>query len=79
MDITLFKATHLWGSFVPVDDAYNGWRAYTEGKISVRKIHGTHETMFFEPNVHLLANQLMRVLCHIDRTSSVDQAETLFS
>jgi len=77
MDITLFKATHLWGSLVPVDDTYNGWRAYIEGEISVRKISGTHETMFFEPNVHLLANQLSKILCRIDRTSSVDQAETI--
>ena len=58
-DVTLFKAQELWDSFVSIDDPHNGWRPYIGGNIIVHKTPGTHETMFFAPNVGVLANLII--------------------
>lgn len=54
----LFKACELWESFIDVDDPHNGWRPFIEGKITTHEIQGNHETMFFDPNVGILAKYL---------------------
>lgn len=54
----LFKACELWESFMHVDDPYNGWSPFIEGKITTHEIQGNHETMFFDPNVGALAKHL---------------------
>lgn len=57
-DVVLFKAAELWPSFLKIDDCCNGWRPFIEGKITINKTQGNHETMFFDPNVFDLAKQL---------------------
>lgn len=56
--VTLFKAMELWESMASMDDPFNGWRPYVAGDITIHPIPGTHETMFFSPNVEQLANQI---------------------
>ncbi|CDZ77750.1 Dimodular nonribosomal peptide synthase [Legionella massiliensis] len=58
VNATLFKANEIWPSFKAIDDAHNGWQPYIEGNLLRCNVPGNHETMFFEPNVQVLASQL---------------------
>ena len=77
MNITLFKATQLWEIFIDINEPDNGWHAYTEGKISVRNIPGTHETIFFQPYVQILANQLKQELSKVGQICHIAHPEVL--
>jgi amino acid adenylation domain-containing protein len=57
-DATLFKAMQLWPTFNNIQDNHNGWCPFIKGKITVCKVPGNHETMFFNPNVRTLAEIL---------------------
>ena len=58
MDLVLYKAAEIWDDFIAINDLYNGWGPFTEGKIINHIIPGNHETMLFNPNVTDLARQL---------------------
>ncbi|AHE67610.1 amino acid adenylation domain-containing protein [Legionella oakridgensis] len=57
-DVVLFKATEMWIPFAQMDDPYNRWQPFVQGRITVYKIPGNHETMFFDANAHVLAQSL---------------------
>lgn len=61
VDIHLFKASELWNSFSMRDEPYNGWQAFVKGVLTLHKVPGNHETMFFYPNVCVLAQKIMSI------------------
>ena len=44
------------------EDTSLGWGAYVTGPVEVVTVPGNHYTMFREPHVHVLAEQLRRCL-----------------
>ena len=60
-DVHLFKASELWSSFSTRDESCNGWQAFVKGVLALHKVPGNHETMFFYPNVCVLAQQIMSI------------------
>ncbi|MBI2785025.1 MAG: AMP-binding protein [Legionella longbeachae] len=65
----LFKASELWPEFIPVNDTFNGWSPYIQNLITVYKIPGNHETMFFDPHVHVLAQLLSKCQLEFEGSS----------
>ena len=64
--LTLFKAQELWPIFRNIDKKLkaNGWSEYTYQPVDLYPVPGDHESMFFEPQVKILANQLNLCLHH---------------
>lgn len=58
INATLYKARELWTYFSQVDDSSNGWKPYIEGELIIHYVPGNHETMFFDPNVRVLAEYI---------------------
>jgi acyl transferase domain-containing protein/thioesterase domain-containing protein/acyl carrier protein len=56
--IILFKASELLPEYIGIDQAYNYWNNYTQGKIEIYMMPGNHETILEAPNVKILADQL---------------------
>lgn len=50
-NVSLFKAKTLWDDFKKINDPYNGWQKHIHGEITVHLVPGTHESMFFHPNI----------------------------
>ena len=71
-NVSLFKANDLWDRFKTFDDPCNGWGALVEGNISVHITPGNHETMFYEPNVPLLAKLLLKALDLTEKKKFID-------
>lgn len=59
VDAYLFKAADLWSYFLELNDNYNGWKPFITGKVVTYKVPGNHETIFFNPNVEILAKYLL--------------------
>lgn len=60
-NVTLFKAQKLWKGFNEINDTYNGWQRYVQGKITVHLVPGTHESMFFHPNIEKWAPLFLEI------------------
>jgi thioesterase domain-containing protein/acyl carrier protein len=62
-NMVLFHATGRdpWREFL-IDPYLNGWSSLVRGDLEAHGIPGTHQTLFDEPNVHFLAQQLIKYL-----------------
>ncbi len=60
MKLTLLKAMELWDIFK--QESLNGWQNFTTKPVDCHLVPGNHETMFYEPNVQILASKLNQIL-----------------
>jgi amino acid adenylation domain-containing protein len=58
----LFKSQELLPEYEMTDDACNYWQTYAQQKLSTVIVPGNHETMFYKPNVQVLAEAVDRIL-----------------
>jgi myxalamid-type polyketide synthase MxaE and MxaD len=71
--ITYFRASDALEAFDEVfPDALVGWNAFTAEPLAIYDVLGDHYTLFLDPNVQVLAEQLSRCLdaVHVERESS---------
>lgn len=64
--IALFKSKELLPAFLEIDAPLNHWEQFSNNQIIRFAVPGTHETMFHEPHVFTLAQQLNEHLVKID-------------
>ncbi len=63
--LVVFKANEILPVFQEVDEPSNHWQEYTDQKIQPIFVPGNHETMFYEPNVSVLADKVNAFLGNI--------------
>ncbi len=61
-NIVLFKSKEIMPAFSEIDAPFNHWENFTNKEISTIVVPGNHETMFQEPHVYNLANELSNYL-----------------
>ncbi|KTD30248.1 MULTISPECIES: hypothetical protein [Legionella] len=63
--LVLFKAKQLYQELSWADHPSNYWQDYSIYPIEIHHIPGNHETMFKEPNVQILADEIKNCLSNI--------------
>lgn len=56
--LTFFKAKELWPIFKEMVLPLNCWQPYSTKPVDIQLVSGNHETMFWEPQVQLLAKKI---------------------
>ena len=56
--IALFKSKEILPAFLEIDAPFNHWENFSNNKIHTFIVPGNHETMFQDPHVYELSNQL---------------------
>jgi len=56
--LSFFKAKESWSIFKEIALPDNCWQPYTNKPVDVQLVSGNHETMFWEPQVQLLAKKI---------------------
>lgn len=69
--LTLFKPAETIDVLKPIDSSDNHWGKYCSN-LDVIRVLGDHETMFYEPQVKILAKLLVTKLIEIEASSSSD-------
>lgn len=67
--VALYKAKEVLPAFELIEDPLNHWNQFAQQPINLYQVPGNHETMFYEPHVHILAELINCYLKGIDHKS----------
>ena len=56
--IALFKSQEILPAFVEIDAPFNHWENFSNNQITTTIVPGNHETMFQEPHVYKLSEEI---------------------